>query len=715
MFQLSILCGAGLLAAAQAGASQADAPVAAVATVEVKADADTQRRGDTASRIVVTREELVKYGDRSVLEAMKRLPGVTVNDGGVRMRGLGGGYTQLLVNGERAPAGFSLESLAPESIERIEVLRAGSAEFSLEAIAGTINIVLRRAVTTHSAEIKAGTGGSHGSRAPRLNLAWSGKRERFSYTLGADLADNDRLRHASRETGTARDAQGEVVELRSMDSRYDRAGHSANTNARLNWDLGGGDSLAWQGFFNGSRSSGTEDNRTTTLAGPAYPLPTLLADYGFVARSLRSEFSLVKRFGAARLSAKLGVYDSDTERRLGRTGLRDGAVVQGIEMGTEVHDRGVTSTGKILAPFMEGHAFAVGWDLGRSRLGQRDVQDGRDLSAGTAGTVGTAPLDYDNGFAATLTRLAVYAQDEWDVGRGWSVYVGARWEGVDIATSGSNFADSAARYSIFSPLAQVLWKIPGAKNDQLRLALTRTYRAPPLARLVPTRFYRSFNTQVEPDFIGNPDLEPELATGLDAAWEHYFEAGGMVSLSASARRIRQTIRNETAFDGLRWISRPVNGGAAGVQSVEAEAKLPAKTLGLAWPLELRASLARNWSRVDAVPGPDNRLERQPRWSGNLGLDYQRGPVGAGASFAFVSGGWTRTSLPQFAYGGVTRELAAYLLYRFDPKRQLRLSASNLLSPDRLDAARYVDAAGSRETATSTQTFRGWRLQYEHKF
>jgi outer membrane receptor for ferrienterochelin and colicin len=86
--------------------------------VQVKASADTQRREDTASRIVVNREELAKYGDTSVLDALKRVPGVSVADGVPRMRGLGAGYTQILVNGERPPAGFALENLAPDMVEK---------------------------------------------------------------------------------------------------------------------------------------------------------------------------------------------------------------------------------------------------------------------------------------------------------------------------------------------------------------------------------------------------------------------------------------------------------------------------------------------------------------------------------------------------------------------------------------------------------------------
>ncbi|MFA9347892.1 TonB-dependent receptor plug domain-containing protein, partial [Escherichia coli] len=88
----------------------------------------------------------------NVLDVLKRVPGITVNTGAngrggeIRMRGLGAGYTQILVNGERAPAGFSIDSLAPDSIERIEVLRAASAEFSTQSVAGTINIILKRSV-----------------------------------------------------------------------------------------------------------------------------------------------------------------------------------------------------------------------------------------------------------------------------------------------------------------------------------------------------------------------------------------------------------------------------------------------------------------------------------------------------------------------------------------------------------------------------------------
>ncbi len=73
--------------------------------IEVQADGLAERRESTASKIIVNSDEITKYGDTNLLEVLKRLPGVTVDSGpggrggAVRMRGLGSGYTQILVNG----------------------------------------------------------------------------------------------------------------------------------------------------------------------------------------------------------------------------------------------------------------------------------------------------------------------------------------------------------------------------------------------------------------------------------------------------------------------------------------------------------------------------------------------------------------------------------------------------------------------------------------
>ena len=175
------------------------------------------RRDDTATKVVVGSEEIMNYGDTSVLDVLKRVPGTTVNSangrgGEIRMRGLGSGYTQVLVNGERAPAGFSMESLAPDSIERFEVLRAASAEFSTQSVAGTINIILKRAVKNRQRELKLAAQGSNSGFGPHASLQLSDRDGAFSYSVPASAAPHaiepgQRLDALAR-TGTQVSAQG---------------------------------------------------------------------------------------------------------------------------------------------------------------------------------------------------------------------------------------------------------------------------------------------------------------------------------------------------------------------------------------------------------------------------------------------------------------------------------------------------------------------------
>lgn len=145
-----------------------------IAKVEIKGSADDYdpRRDDTASKTVILNAEIMKYGDTNVFDILKRAPGVTVIGNSIRMRGLGGNYTQILVNGERPPPGFSLDNLPPEQIEKIEVIRAGTAEHSMQAIAGTINIVLKKSLRNGSATCASMARAPTGIRASSSTARW---------------------------------------------------------------------------------------------------------------------------------------------------------------------------------------------------------------------------------------------------------------------------------------------------------------------------------------------------------------------------------------------------------------------------------------------------------------------------------------------------------------------------------------------------------------
>ena len=157
-----------------------------------------ERRQSTAAKIIIGREEIDRFGDSTLGDVLKRLPGVTIQGrpgrgGAIRLRGLGSGYTQILLDGERVPPGFSLDSLSPDQIERIEILRAPTAETGARAIAGTINIVTREGYTKRVNDLRLTAAYENGKLNPSASWtrnisegAWT-----INYTLSAYYFERD--------------------------------------------------------------------------------------------------------------------------------------------------------------------------------------------------------------------------------------------------------------------------------------------------------------------------------------------------------------------------------------------------------------------------------------------------------------------------------------------------------------------------------------------
>ncbi len=148
----------------------------------------------SGSKVVVNQTDLMKFGDTNLSEIMKRLPGVTVSPtGAVSLRGFSSGYTQILINGQKAPQGFTLDSLMPESILRIEIIRSGSAEMSADAIAGTINIILKKATSTPQSDIKLGLASARGRAEPSISWEETGSDGNIAYFLNGLIKNRDFL------------------------------------------------------------------------------------------------------------------------------------------------------------------------------------------------------------------------------------------------------------------------------------------------------------------------------------------------------------------------------------------------------------------------------------------------------------------------------------------------------------------------------------------
>jgi outer membrane receptor protein involved in Fe transport len=342
---------------------------------------------------------------------------------------------------------------------------------------------------------------------------------------------------------------------------------------------------------------------------------------------------------------------------------------------------------KFTRSFSDSHSLATGFD---TSIQENDESRDRFEQLGDA-----APTQTVEYFGPKILRLAGYAQDEWSISRQLSVYLGTRWEGVQTDSAGTGMATFRSRNHVLSPVAQALYKFAGTSGRQLRLALTRTYKAPTLEQLSARRFEAAVNTRFSADSSGNPALRPELADGIDLGYEQFWAEGGLFSASASKRTITDYIRTRLDEDAQgRWLYQPLNDGSAQVQSLEAEIKLPMRLVSPSFGgIDLRASAQRNWSHVSTVPGPDNRLDAQTPVSANLGIDYRKGDLSLGASLAYQQGGWVQVSDAQSQRQQSRRDMDAYALWKLDQRFQLRLSLANILGMNSASDRIYADAAG----------------------
>ncbi|SHH42131.1 TonB-dependent siderophore receptor [Massilia sp. CF038] len=711
--------GQAVLPADVAVPQPAVAPVPQITVSGARANETEQRRNATASKMIFGREELDRNGDSNVGEILKRLPGVTMGGppgrggGGVRMRGMGNGYTQMLVNGERPPAGFSLESLAPDQVERIEIMRGPVAEHSTQAIAGTINIVLREGYQQKDIQLKVADSVEAGQHSPSLSLTMPGKQGALTWLLNAGLSGN---RQQEQGASLYQDStpDGSLVRDQTISSHTDRSSRGLQLMPRLSYRFANGDTVNFQPFLFANRSEFNTSAVLTQRAGPSTPEYALAVSNGSASATFLRGFGnwLHKLDDGAKLDVKFGFGGGRSRNDTRRNQYDADGALNGVFVDQDSsRNAGASTGGKYTRSMGKGHQLAAGWDLealhrtqdalalrdGQSRFGQ----SGDNVSADTR-------------------RLAGYIQDEWDITAQWGVYLGLRWEGIrTAATSGAR--DIRNTSAVWSPVLHTVWRIPGHDKDQLRASLTQSYRAPQVNDLIAAPSFSEPNSPTRPDRSGNPDLKPELAQGIDLAYEHYIGKSGIVSVSGFVRQIddlmRRALTTYQANGQTRYLSTPSNVGSARTSGIELEAKMQlADLLPNAPSMDVRANYSRFWSSVDGIPGPDNRIDGQAKQTANVGADYRmkKLPLTLGGSYNWTPAVLVQVSPTERASTGVKRQFDAYGLWKFSQNTQLRVGANNLRNEDYL-AGRVVATDTGFESASSTaRTYTTWSARLEMK-
>ncbi len=685
-------------------------------------DENDSRRYATAAKMIFGREELDRVGDSSLGEVLKRLPGVTMGGrpgrgGEIRMRGMGSGYTQILINGERAPRGFSMDSLSPDQVERIEVIRGTTAEFSTQAIAGTINIVLREEYRPKTTDLKASANFEQGRPAGNVSLSLPGDWSDLHYVLNINVGRN-RQHDESFSDALEQDGQGVTQLIQHTHEQSDRHSTSLHISPRFSYRFEDGANLNLQPFFMMNRSdshSAGELNEALHLPGwlttPAYAFAVgdgeaenqMLRFFGNYQKRFATGGSLQVRFGGG--NARM---DSHTLRQ--QTDAT-GKVLDFIEDTNNTHDKTLTLGGKLSMPWGEAHTWAIGWDFEAGQRNQTRISldNGKPQFAESG----------DN-LDARTRRFAVFAQDEFELSKNWSAYAGLRYEQVATQSQRQSVAvDNTSR--VWSPVFHTVWRLPDTPRDQIRLSLTHSYRAPALNDLIALPSVSNLNSPTRPDRTGNPDLKPELSRGIDLAFEHYLSRAGILSANFFVRDIQDLIRRRTVLTststGQRWVSAPINISHAQSRGLELEAKFQWQEFFPEGPaIDFRANFSRFWSNVDDIPGPNNRLDQQPGMTGNLGFDYRPAgvPLTLGANLNWTPAYQTQVSANQTSDNGLKRQIDAFLLWKLNAQYQLRFSANNLAARDYVSGSSLSSPVINRSDQGWERTYTTWGVRFEAK-
>jgi outer membrane receptor for ferrienterochelin and colicins len=692
------------------------APVTDMGRVEIRSnrDNDTEaRRESTAAKIVIGREEIEKQGDATLGEVLKRLPGVTIGGapgrgGAIRMRGLGNGYTQILIDGERMPPGFSVDQLTPEQVEKIEIMRAPTAETGARAIAGTINIVMREGQKASPDDLKLTRSTEHGYGSSQLNWVHNLQTEPISGTVTLSAMDNYRYDESTTVT------ESSLITDRVRESSSLAHRKAVNANARLQWKGEQGRSLVLTPFvvYSDNDSRGQIGVRTTEGA-PLSDAAQALSKSRFTMARLNGQWT--ERLSADdRLEVRFGAGQTTYDYRMDQTGAAGVTTASGqplLRNGFETQnfvDNSYSLNGKWSRVLDNGHQIVSGVEL---ETVKRDEQ-------------GNAALTDDGGnLTASTRRWAIYTQDEFKINPQWSAYGGLRYENLLTEGTVTTNGISALKHNdsgVLTPLLHAVYKPDPQKRDQIRMSLTRSYKTPSLYQLV-ARYVPSLseNSWTQADRTGNPDLKPELATGVDLAFERYLEQGGLLSANVFRRNISNLIRSTTSYNAStgRYISSPTNVGDAVTQGLELEAKFRLdQWFANAWPVDVRTNASFFHSQVLDVPGPNNRLDQQPNMTANLGGDYRLRsmPLTVGGNFNFNPAYSTRVTDQQWAYQGAKRVLDVYGLWKLSPSAGLRLTVSNLTPLDYTTGSTFRSGTQYESATTTAHNWRNVQLRLEMK-
>ncbi|MEN3157667.1 TonB-dependent receptor [Alkalimonas sp. NCh-2] len=685
-----LVCSLGLGALLGAGWSHAaSVELGRVLVLAEGLSQEEERQLNPVAKQIIDRTELDKFDDQTVGQVLRRVVGISysgppgvVKD--VRMRGMDKGYTQLLIDGEPVlgTAGkeqLQVDRLPAALIERIEIMRNPTADVELAGVGGTINIVLRKAPEQRLASYRLGAGVQGDGRSGELGLLFGNRSSDFGWLLNASAQRRlERLEDERRQLNADGSLRQRQTEQKPADiDEYSLA-------PRFDWQITEQWQLEVDPYLSWTREDKEKAKQEYRANGALHKAEQEQEERDRLLSRLR--LGLVHQHEAGhrtrlRLSSQYGREDKDKWKQ-------------------EFDGQGQLSKNE--AEWEEKREREHSLRLVHERAQQglhrwRFGADVRELDRDGIKEKARDGIHFEPDKSETLDEryYALWLDDEIQLHEQHILTLGARYE---QSRRRQDFDPVANKPSVFSPSAHYQWWL--GEQTIVRSSIARTVRLPKLGD-ISSMVEEKDGDIFKPDKSGNPELRAERATGLELGLEHYLAAKqGLVVINAFQRRITDLIEKTTRLDSStgRYIERPDNVGNASLYGLELEGRYALDAHGLPG-LQLSANYSRLYSKVDLKNDqPERRMKDQPKFTANLGMDYQWSPqLSFGVAFNYLAA-TVEDEVPdgklKIKRESAKRLLDAYLAYDFGSGYRLRLSGSNLLQDTKSRTEQQFNLDGS---------------------
>lgn len=692
-------------------------------------------------------EYFQRFEPLTVGDMLKRVPSVTfVSDvleyDGVRLRGLDSAYTQILINGKRIPGAgldrsFFVDRIPAEIVERIEIVRSASADRSGDAVAGALNIVLRDGASMDGGYVRLGAQAfTDDEIEPTAGVFWGGDALGGKLLLGANVQGR---RNPKDKYSRRFDEPG--GELQNTEVQTDvRSGKDYAFNADFRVPVGAAE-LQLHGLF--VRTDRLQDEDSLEYdAGIENNANLLLVN--------DNDLDIVTDNFAVGASLKLPMAGGETELRMDYAGIDDDQ--REFEAETEyLRDAN---------PFPEADRFtrdATSTDI-RDRDWTIEAQHERGLGAVQLkfGALYTRKERETDIQAATRYRVTIPnapapgpaipgpAQPFAPIAGGDSTIeedrfepfvkfsggndtlewdAGLRYErtetSIDDRTADTGSIDTD--YDVLLPSAHLRYNLDA--SNRFNVSVARTVRRPNFDQISPALLEAELGDN---DLIGNPDLEPEDAWGLDAGYERRLGRRGIVGINLFYRDIRNLIEaagtGEEGSEGEgTFVFQPRNAGDGRVWGAEFDLSTPLSAIGLD---DTGVFVNYSWldSEVEDFLGT-RRFNNQSSYVYNVGFIQELASLAASFGVSFRKQGDARSRvLGEEVVTSYDGDLEAFVEKRFGDAWTLRLTGTNLLNQSKDEVfdkfttlADQVDRSYDEYELETETGGRAWQLIARYQF